>query len=82
MKRTQRMVLGTLLGMWCAHSAFAQAYDQALPKTRAQVKAELAQWVAAGYDPSDWLHYPENAEAAGRIVAARRAAEVRPLAPQ
>jgi hypothetical protein len=38
------------------------------------VIADLAEWRAAGYDPNDWIDYPENAIAAGRIVAERRAA--------
>jgi hypothetical protein len=37
------------------------------------VKADLADWRAAGYDPLDWIDYPENAQRAGRIVAQRRA---------
>jgi hypothetical protein len=34
---------------------------------------DLIEWRAAGYDPLDWIDYPENAQRAGRIVAARRA---------
>jgi hypothetical protein len=60
-------------------TAFAQTsarpYDPSAPKTRAQVKADLAEWRAAGYDPLDWIDYPDNAQRAGRIVAARRAQE-------
>jgi len=37
------------------------------------VKADLVAWIKAGYDPNDWLNYPENAQRAGRIVAAQRA---------
>lgn len=48
-------------------ASFAQSSNQ--PLTRAQVRAELAQSEQAGYDPTDWLHYPENAQAAhARIV--------------
>jgi hypothetical protein len=32
--------------------------------TRAQVKADLAQVEKAGYNPSDWMHYPQNLQAA------------------
>jgi len=51
--------------------SFAQSQQQ--PVTRAQVRAELAQLRAAGYDPSDWMHYPENIQAAEARVAADRA---------
>jgi hypothetical protein len=72
-----RIVLGVLLSTSCVASAFAEvavhSYDQSTPKTRAEVKADLRDWLAAGYDPSDWLYYPENALRAGRIVAERRA---------
>lgn len=34
------------------------------PVTRAQVQAELARVVAAGYNPHDWMHYPDNIQAA------------------
>ncbi|GLU31147.1 DUF4148 domain-containing protein [Trinickia caryophylli] len=42
--------------------------------TRAAVKAELAELVAAGYNPRDWYHYPDNLWAAQRIVDQRHAA--------
>jgi hypothetical protein len=48
-------------------------YDPSVPQTRAQVKAELAEWRAAGFDPLNWLTYPSSAIKAGRIVAERRA---------
>jgi hypothetical protein len=41
------------------------------PVTRAQVKAELQELVNAGYNPRDWYHYPENIQAAERIVQQR-----------
>jgi hypothetical protein len=68
--------LGVLLAAVGMNSAFAQTsrpYDPSAPKTRAQVKADLAEWRAAGYDPLDWIDYPQNAQRAGSIVAARRA---------
>lgn len=43
----------------------------AAPVTRAQVKAELEELVNAGYNPRDWYHYPENIQAAERIVQQR-----------
>jgi hypothetical protein len=77
MKTLPRVMWGVLLGASCVASAFAQApprpYDPSAPKTRAEVKADLAEWIAAGYDPNDWWDYPENAMRAGRIVAAQRA---------
>jgi Domain of unknown function (DUF4148) len=72
-----RIILGVLLGTSGVTSAFAEvalhSYDQSTPKTRAEVIADLRDWLAAGYDPTDWLYYPENALSAGRIVAERRA---------
>jgi Domain of unknown function (DUF4148) len=77
MKSFPRMMWGVFLGASFVASAFAQApsrpYDPSAPKTRAEVKADLAEWLAAGYDPNDWLDYPDNALRAGRIVAAQRA---------
>jgi hypothetical protein len=40
--------------------------------TRAQVRAELVQVEKAGYNPSDWMHYPENIQAAEARVAAEK----------
>lgn len=77
MKTFHRVMVVALLGMWCGATAFAQPpskpFDPSAPKTRAEVKADLVEWLAAGYDPNDWLDYPDNAQRAGAIVAARRA---------
>ena len=76
MKIVSLVGLGALLAAVSMSSAFAQParpYDPSAPLTRAQVKADLAEWRAAGYDPLDWIDYPDNAQRAGRIVAARRA---------
>lgn len=77
MKTFSRIMIGALLGIWCGVSAFAQPpskpYDPSAPITRAEVKADLVAWLAAGYDPNDWVDYPVNAQRAGAIVAARRA---------
>jgi hypothetical protein len=79
MNNLSRLVAGSLalLCMASAASAFAQtdtsARDPSAPKTRAQVHEEFLAWRAAGYDPQDWLHYPDNAIAAGRVVAQQRA---------
>lgn len=79
MKIASQVGLGALLAAVCMSTAFAQTlarpYDPSAPKTRAEVKADLAEWRAAGYDPLDWIDYPDNALRAGRIVAARRAQE-------
>jgi hypothetical protein len=78
MKVLFRVTLGALFSAWCVTSAFAQtsqgSCDPNAPKTRAEVKADLAQWLQAGYDPLDWIDYPDNAQAAGRIVWQRRVA--------
>lgn len=55
-------------------ASFAQAQAEQQPVTRAQVRAELAQLRAAGYDPSDWMHYPDNIQAAEARVDAQKAA--------
>ncbi|MEM5298663.1 DUF4148 domain-containing protein [Burkholderia sp. JPY481] len=72
-----RIGLGTLLAAVSISTVYAQTVmqpnDPSAPKTRAQVRAELIEWLAAGYDPNDWVNYPENAQEAGRIVAQRRA---------
>lgn len=77
MKIACRVGLGALLAAVSMSTAFAQTsarpYDPSAPKTRAEVRADLAEWRAAGYDPLDWINYPVNAQHAGRIVAARRA---------
>ena len=77
MKIAFRTGLGALLATLGMSAALAQApaqtYDPSAPKTRAQVKADLKEWLAAGYDPLDWIDYPANAQRAGRIVAAQRA---------
>jgi Domain of unknown function (DUF4148) len=77
MKIVSRIGLAALLSAVSMSAALAQGWAQAsdpsAPKTRAQVRADLVEWRAAGYDPLDWIDYPENAQRAGRIVAARRA---------
>ncbi|SDC17480.1 DUF4148 domain-containing protein [Paraburkholderia lycopersici] len=55
-------------------ASFAQVQTQQQPVTRAEVRAELAQLRAAGYDPNDWMHYPENIQAAEAKVEAQKAA--------
>jgi hypothetical protein len=71
------VIAGALLNACCVMSASAQtssqSHDPSAPKTRAEVQADLAEWLAAGYDPRAWWDYPDNALRAGAIVAARRA---------
>ncbi|MFT4067431.1 DUF4148 domain-containing protein [Paraburkholderia sp.] len=77
MKMLTRTGLGALLAAVSISTVFAQTVtqptDPSAPKTRAQVVADLAAWRAAGYDPSDWIHYPVNAQQAARILAEQRA---------
>jgi hypothetical protein len=77
MKTASRLAAAALLSALLAPSVFAQPgagnYDPSAPKTRAEVRADLVQWRAAGYDPNDWINYPDNAQRAGRIVAQQRA---------
>ena len=77
MKQLSCILIGALFGASCVASAFAQPSsrygDPPAPKTRAEVKADLIAWLAAGYDPNNWWEYPDNAQRAGRIVAEQRA---------
>ncbi|WP_042266598.1 DUF4148 domain-containing protein [Paraburkholderia heleia] len=76
MNSLSRVMLGVLAAACCFASAaaVAQPGDPSQPLTRAQVRADLIEWRQAGYDPLDWIDYPENAQRAGAIVAQRRAA--------
>jgi opacity protein-like surface antigen len=47
-------------------TSFAQSSQ---PVTRADVRADLVRVEQAGYNPGDWLHYPENIQAAQARVA-------------
>lgn len=76
MKIVSQLGFGALLAAVSISAAVAQTSrpnDPSAPKSRADVRADLVAWRAAGYDPLDWINYPENAQRAGRIVAARRA---------
>ncbi|WP_043288176.1 DUF4148 domain-containing protein [Paraburkholderia oxyphila] len=53
----------------------ASQAQSAQPVTHAQRYAELAKLEAAGYNPRDSVHYPENFEAARAKVAAEDAAQ-------
>ncbi|MGG1943460.1 DUF4148 domain-containing protein [Trinickia sp. NRRL B-1857] len=52
-------------------SSFAQSNQ---PLTREQVRADLVRLEHAGYNPRDWLHYPENVQAAEQRVSAEQGA--------
>jgi hypothetical protein len=69
MKLSTRMVLIAAL-VAAPVASFAQSSQ---PVSRAQVHDELAQLEKAGYDPRDWVHYPENIQAAEAKVAAQNA---------
>ncbi|EEA04613.1 conserved hypothetical protein [Burkholderia sp. H160] len=71
-----RIALATLVaaGSLVPATALAQPSDASVPLTRAQVRADLVEWLQAGYHPLDWINYPQNAQRAGAIVAMRRAA--------
>lgn len=49
-------------------SSFAQSNQ---PVTRDQVRSDLTRLERAGYNPRDWMHYPENIQAAEQRVAAQ-----------
>lgn len=71
-----RIALALLLAAGSVATAQAQAVAQpygSAPLTRAEVRADLVEWLQAGFDPLDWVDYPENAQRAGAIVAQRRA---------
>ncbi|MHB9834626.1 DUF4148 domain-containing protein [Paraburkholderia terrae] len=69
MKFSTKMVLAILIAAPVV--SFAQSSQQA---SRSQVRAELTRLEKAGYDPHDWVHYPENIQAAQAKVAAQDAA--------
>jgi hypothetical protein len=69
MKSSTRMALIAAL-VAAPVASFAQSSETV---SRAQVQAELALVEKAGYDPRDWVHYPENIQAAEAKVAAQNA---------
>jgi hypothetical protein len=75
MKSFTRMVLIAAL-VAAPVASFAQSSQSV---SRAQVRAELAQLEKAGYDPHDWIHYPENLQAAEAKVAAQNATAQAPV---
>lgn len=74
--------LAVALGVFAA-PVFAQAQAAAsAPLTRAQVRAELAELVAAGFNANDKIHYPDNLWAAQQRVEQQRALASGQAAPQ
>ncbi|SAK61982.1 DUF4148 domain-containing protein [Caballeronia ptereochthonis] len=71
MKSFARMFLLAAVAAGPAASFAQPSADQ--PTSRAQVREELAQLEKAGYDPHDWVHYPENIQAAQARVATQNA---------
>jgi Domain of unknown function (DUF4148) len=69
MKSFNRMVVIAAL-IAAPVASFAQSSQSV---SRAQVRAELTQLEKAGYDTHDWIHYPENIQAAEAKVAAQNA---------
>lgn len=59
--------------MLAAASFAAPVVAQQTSVTRAQVRAELIELRAAGYNPSDKNHYPDNLHAAQQRVQAQHA---------
>jgi hypothetical protein len=63
---TKMVLVATVIAAPLA--SFAQSSQSV---SRTQLHAELAQLEKAGYDPHDWIHYPENLQAAEAKVAAQ-----------
>lgn len=57
----------------CTVSATSFADEQPAQVTRAQVVSELEAFHRAGYSPQDWVHYPDNIQAAERRIRAQHA---------
>jgi Holliday junction resolvasome RuvABC DNA-binding subunit len=57
-----------------AQSIASNINDQS--KTRAQVKAELTALESVGYNPNDWINYPENIEQAQQKLWKQKQASV------
>ncbi|WP_233867426.1 DUF4148 domain-containing protein [Paraburkholderia adhaesiva] len=72
-----RIAVASLVAACSVTSASAlaqgQTYNPQGPLTRAQVRADMIDWFEAGFDPLNYIEYPENAQRASVIVAQRRA---------
>ena len=65
--------IGALIAAFVAAPVISFA-QQSQPLTRAQVRADLVAVEKAGYNPADYVNYPENIQRAERIVAEQNAA--------
>jgi len=65
-------VLAAVIAVPAVSSADARSVQQP-PLTRAEVREQLVQLRAAGYDPDDWIDYPQNLQAAQARVDAQQA---------
>jgi hypothetical protein len=80
MKNSYKMLVVVAALLSAPVMSYAQSVDNQQPVTRAQVKHELAELEAAGYNPNDWINYPQNVQAAQAKVAAQH--QARALAEQ
>jgi len=80
MKNSYKMLVVLAALLSAPVMSYAQSADNQQPVTRAQVKHELAELEAAGYNPNDWINYPQNVQAAEAKVAAQH--QARALAEQ
>jgi Domain of unknown function (DUF4148) len=80
MKNSYKMLVVAAALLSAPIMSYAQSVDNQQPVTRAQVKHELAELEAAGYNPNDWYNYPQNVQAAEAKVAAQH--QARALAAQ
>ncbi len=71
--RRMSALRATIFVLAAASFAAPVMAQQQTPVTRAQVRAELAGLIAAGYNPLDKYHYPENLWAAQQRVRANEA---------
>jgi Holliday junction resolvasome RuvABC DNA-binding subunit len=70
-----------LMSALCVSNSMAQTDNNTQPKTRAEVKAELAALESVGYDPNDWINYPENIQEAQRKLWQKNHPQNVPVAP-
>jgi Domain of unknown function (DUF4148) len=68
------LVSAAIAAVVLAVPAISFAQQTNAPVTRAQVREQLVELERAGYNPNDWIHYPENIQAAEARVAAEHAA--------
>lgn len=79
-KKLERIIMKSIIYAAIAASVLASptlsfAQEASSTVTRAQVRAELAVVVHAGYRSNDWIHYPESVQLAQQRVQAEHAAQ-------